>query len=93
MNYLVAKVIPPDFSYHQKKRFFTHLKHYYWEKTILYKHCADKVIRRCVPEDEMGSILVRPEKFQFLEKGQNRNFDYKVVNFGLKSVIYSLDLR
>ena len=25
---------------------------------------------------------VRPEKFQFLEKGQNRNFDYKVVNFG-----------
>ena len=25
---------------------------------------------------------VRPEKFQFLEKWQNRNFDYKVVNFG-----------
>ena len=26
--------------------------------------------------------VVRPEKFQFLEKGQNRNFDYKIVNFG-----------
>ena len=23
--------------------------------------------------------FVRPEKFQFLEKGQNRNFDYKIV--------------
>ena len=57
MNYLVAKVIPPDFSYQQKKRFFAHLKHYYWEEPILYKHCADQVIRRCVPEDEMGSIL------------------------------------
>ena len=22
---------------------------------------------------------VRPEKFQFLEKGQNRKFDYKIV--------------
>ena len=22
---------------------------------------------------------VRPEKFQFLEKGKNRNFDYKIV--------------
>ena len=35
---------------------------------------------------------VRSEKFQFLEKWQNRNFDYKIVNFGLKSVLYSLDL-
>ena len=25
---------------------------------------------------------VRPEKFQFLEKWQNRKFDYKIVNFG-----------
>ena len=57
VNYLVAKVFTPDFSYHQKKRFFAHLKHYYWEEPILYKHCADQVIRRCVPEDEMGSIL------------------------------------
>ena len=45
LNYLVAKVIPPEFSYQQKKRFFAHLKHYYWEEPILYKHCADQVIR------------------------------------------------
>ena len=31
VNYLLAKVIPPEFSYQQKKRFFAHLKHYYWE--------------------------------------------------------------
>ena len=29
VNYLVAKVIPPEFSYQQKKRFIAHLKHYY----------------------------------------------------------------
>ena len=57
VNYLVDKVIPPEFSYQQKKRLFTQLKHYYWEEPILYKHCANQVIRRCVPEDEMGSIL------------------------------------
>ena len=57
VNYLVAKVIPPEFSYQQKKRFFAHLKHYCWEEPILYKHCADQVIRRCVPEDEMNNIL------------------------------------
>ena len=59
VNYLVAKVIPTDFSYQQKKRFFANLKHYYWEEPIFYKHCADQVIRRCVPKDEMGSILTQ----------------------------------
>ena len=57
MNYLVKKVIPLEFSYQQKKRFFAHLKHYYLEEPILYRHCADQVIKRCVPEDEMDNIL------------------------------------
>ena len=57
VNYLVAKVIPQELSYQQKKLFFAQLNHYYWEEPILYKHCADKVIRRCVLEEEMGSIL------------------------------------
>ena len=57
VNYLVAKVIPPEFNYQKKKRFFAHLKHYYWEEPILYRHCADQVIRRCVPKDEMYNIL------------------------------------
>ena len=30
-------------------------------------------------EKKIRRKIVRPEKFQFLEKGQNRNFDYKVV--------------
>ena len=57
VNYLMTKVIPQELSHQQKKRFFAQLKHYYWEEPILYKHCVDQVIRRCVPEDEMASIL------------------------------------
>ena len=29
VSYLVARVLPPEFSYQQKKRFFAQLKHYY----------------------------------------------------------------
>ena len=54
----MAKVILPDFFYQQRKRFFAHLKHYYWEEFILYKHYANQMIRWCVPEDEMGSIII-----------------------------------
>ena len=57
VNYLVAKVVPPEFYYQHKNRFFAHLKHYYWEEPILYRHCTDQVILRCVPEDEMNTIL------------------------------------
>ena len=32
------------------------------------------VCAMCITND------VRPEKFQFLEKGQNRNFGYEIVN-------------
>ena len=50
-------MIQPEFNYQQRKRFFAHLKLYYWEEPILYKHCVDQVIRRCVSEQEMESIL------------------------------------
>ena len=36
----------------------------------------------CLSELKHLSGFVRPEQFQFLEKWQNRNFDYKIVNFG-----------
>jgi len=41
VNYLAAKIVPPEFSYQQKKKFFSNVKHYYWEEPVLYKHCAD----------------------------------------------------
>ncbi|XP_038973113.1 uncharacterized protein LOC120105094 [Phoenix dactylifera] len=57
VNYLVSGIVPPDLSYHQKKKFLRDVKHYFWEEPLLYKHCADGMIRRCVPQDEMQDIL------------------------------------
>ena len=55
--------------------------------SITYQTCYKfvKIIQTC-------RGIVRPEKFQFMEKGQKRNFDYKIVITVKKFVINSLDL-
>ena len=55
-NYIVAKFIPPSFTYLQKKKFFDDLRHYFWDDPHLYKG-VEGIIRRCVPEHEQEQIL------------------------------------
>ena len=57
VNYLACGIISLGLSFQQKKKFFSDVKHYTWEDPYLYKHCADQMIRRCVPKEEMVSIL------------------------------------
>ena len=56
-NYLAGNILPMHFSAQDKKKFFSDIKHYLWEDPYLYKVCADQVIRRCVPKEEVSSIL------------------------------------
>ncbi|GKC97894.1 reverse transcriptase domain-containing protein [Tanacetum coccineum] len=36
-SYLVSDIIPKGMTYQQKNKFFSDLKHYFWEKTYLFK--------------------------------------------------------
>ncbi|GJT34489.1 reverse transcriptase domain-containing protein [Tanacetum coccineum] len=45
-NYLVAEVILKGMTYQQKNKFFSDLKHYFWEEPYLFKICSDGIIRR-----------------------------------------------
>ncbi|CAL1362371.1 unnamed protein product [Linum trigynum] len=56
-NYLVGKQLPKGMATHAKRKFFSDLKHYFWEDPYLFRIGADGVIRRCVMEHEMGDIL------------------------------------
>ncbi|XP_073061965.1 uncharacterized protein [Primulina eburnea] len=58
VNYLSIKFIPPHFTYQQKKKFFSDLKYYLWEDPYLFRICADGIIRRCVPQEEVSEILL-----------------------------------
>ena len=52
-----AGIIPLDLTFQKKKRFFVEVNSYFWEDPILFKRCADQIIRRCVPESEVSEIL------------------------------------
>ncbi|GJX03687.1 reverse transcriptase domain-containing protein, partial [Tanacetum coccineum] len=56
-NYLVADIIPKGMTYQQKNKFFSDLKHYFWEEPYLFKVCSDGMIKRCVSELETRTIL------------------------------------
>ncbi|XP_075483869.1 uncharacterized protein LOC142524029 [Primulina tabacum] len=57
VNYLSCKFIPSHLTYQQKKKFFSDLKYYLWEDPLLFRICADGIIRRCIPAEEVSSIL------------------------------------
>ena len=51
-NYLACGVKLGHLNPHKKKKFFHELKFYFWDDPLLFKECADSMIRRCVPEEE-----------------------------------------
>ncbi|GJR59626.1 reverse transcriptase domain-containing protein [Tanacetum coccineum] len=42
VNYLVGDIIPKGMTYQQKNKFFSELKHYFWEEPYLFKVCSDQ---------------------------------------------------
>ncbi|GJR17598.1 reverse transcriptase domain-containing protein [Tanacetum coccineum] len=56
-NYLVGDIIPKGMTYQQKNKFFSDLKHYFWEEPYLFKISLDSMIRRCISGPETRTIL------------------------------------
>ena len=57
VNFLACGIIPPEFSYHKRKKLRTDSRYYIWDDPLLFKRGADMMIRRCVLEGEQKNIL------------------------------------
>ena len=57
VNFLACGIMPPKFSYHQRKKLRTDSRYYIWDDPLLFRRGADMIIRRCVPEGEQSKIL------------------------------------
>ncbi|GKE76254.1 hypothetical protein Tco_1542374, partial [Tanacetum coccineum] len=58
VNYIVGKVVPPNWTFKKRKWFFSQVKTYFWEEPYAFKLCADNIMRRCVAGSETLEILV-----------------------------------
>nr|GEU91300.1 DNA-directed DNA polymerase [Tanacetum cinerariifolium] len=56
-NYMVGGVLRKGLTYDQRCKFFSELKHYFWDEPYLFKACPDGMIRRCVHGSKTRKIL------------------------------------
>ncbi|GJU37506.1 reverse transcriptase domain-containing protein [Tanacetum coccineum] len=57
INYIVGKIIPPNWTPEKRKRFFSQVKYYFLDEPYAFKLCSDNVKRRCVAENKIFEIL------------------------------------
>ncbi|GJV33854.1 reverse transcriptase domain-containing protein [Tanacetum coccineum] len=57
VNYLVGGILRKGLTYPKCYKFFSELKHYFWDEPYLFKACPDDMIRRCVHGSETQKIL------------------------------------
>ncbi|XP_070019635.1 uncharacterized protein [Nicotiana sylvestris] len=57
VNFIASGVTLPEFTADHRRRFLHDMRFYMWDEPFLYKQCADQLVRRCVPEEEMNTIL------------------------------------
>ncbi|GJR34525.1 reverse transcriptase domain-containing protein [Tanacetum coccineum] len=51
-NYLASRVLAFPSTRQEKQKFFSDLRHYFWDEPFLFKQCTDRIIRRCMAGDE-----------------------------------------
>ncbi|GJR59270.1 putative nucleotidyltransferase, ribonuclease H [Tanacetum coccineum] len=57
INYIVGKIVPPNWTPEKRRRFFSQVKNYFWDEPYAFKLCSDNVMRRCVAGNEILEIL------------------------------------
>ncbi|KAH9723597.1 hypothetical protein KPL70_007175 [Citrus sinensis] len=57
VNYLATGQIPEHWAKQDRTKFLSKVKDFFWDDPYLFKYCADQIIRRCVPDNEIQSVI------------------------------------
>ncbi|RDX73053.1 Retrovirus-related Pol polyprotein from transposon 17.6, partial [Mucuna pruriens] len=56
-NYVATSQFPPKASSLYKEKLQSDTKYYIWDDPYLWRLCSNKVIRKCIPDAEINSVL------------------------------------
>ncbi|RDX94083.1 Retrovirus-related Pol polyprotein, partial [Mucuna pruriens] len=56
-NFVATSQFPPEASRTYKEKIRSDAKYYVWDDPYLWRLCSDKIIRRCIPDTEIKSVL------------------------------------
>jgi len=57
INFLVLGQLLAHWSTQDKRKFLNEVKNFYWDDPYLFKYCPDQIFQRCIPENEVSSVL------------------------------------
>ncbi|KAI3682101.1 hypothetical protein L2E82_50133 [Cichorium intybus] len=83
VNFLATGAIPKHWTKQRQKQFRTYAKRFIWDDPDLFKVGEDQIIRRCVPDNEIGEVLDLCHASACGGHFSGRKTGYKVLEAGL----------
>ena len=57
VNFLVSGHLPAHWSTQDKRKFLNEVKNFYWDDPYLFKYCPNQIFQRCIPDNEVSSVI------------------------------------
>jgi hypothetical protein len=57
INFLATGDLPAHWNTQDKRNFLSDVQKFYWDDPYLFKYCLDKIFRRCIPDNEVSSVI------------------------------------
>ena len=57
VNFIVTGEMPSQWNFQDRKKFLTEVKNFYWDDPYLFKYCPNQIFQRCIPDNEVSSVL------------------------------------